>query len=220
MEDTMGRKTQWSMLVVVAVALSGALVGCGDDDGGSGAGGAAGTAGTGGAGTGGTGGTAGTGGTGGGEVATTVGRACTMDSECDGTTPDCLSEIDIAAPFGTMVPQEQRPAPIATPGGYCTSTGCTTQAECGQGAGCYDLATVTEALIGFMLPAQFNMPGVCLDTCTAPSECTRSGYTCRPSFEINTGDYDAGALADLDAGFELPETITGPSYCLPELVTQ
>ncbi len=203
----MGRKTQWAMLVL-AVALSGAVVGCGDDDGGGGTSGA-GTGGTGGGGTGGTGGNPPT-------PATKVGTACTMDSECDGPMPDCLAEIDPAAAFGAfagMIPQGQNVEPIPATGGYCSSLTCMTQAECGTGAGCYDLPTVTMAL-GF--PISVPGAGICLDSCTTPADCTRAGYTCKPIFEFNTADVDAGALANIDAGFEIPDTLTGPSYCLPE----
>lgn len=49
------------------------------------------------------------------------------------------------------------------PDGYCSVTGCTADTECGEGGGC--------------LARPADLGGVCLETCSGPSEC-RDGYTC------------------------------------------
>lgn len=49
------------------------------------------------------------------------------------------------------------------PGGYCSVTACTTDASCGDNAGCLTRTAPQE--------------NVCLATCTLPSDC-REGYTC------------------------------------------
>lgn len=49
------------------------------------------------------------------------------------------------------------------PGGYCSVTGCTADAQCGDEAGC--------------LARPDTLGGVCLRTCSTPIDC-RDGYTC------------------------------------------
>lgn len=227
--------------VIQAGLMAGAvMIGCGDDDGAVP--------------------DAGGGGSGGGRdmdaataaPATRVGDPCNATSDCDGPKPVCLHEIDPNAPFagnalvleeflggevpgsGSDVDAGSPNATLETPGGYCSSQGCTLDEQCGEGAACYNVTTLLRAvgaargnvggLIGFGGLAPIVRPflryedGYCLQTCEHSTDCSRAGYECRSLFDLSTFvDSDAGAsphdggVAAQDRGAELP------TYCVPEL---
>lgn len=124
-----------------------------------------------------------------------VGARCTSDEQCTGyETPSCLTAIK---PLENAItdPTHQaaddfRNMALPLPGGYCTTTienACTTDAECGEGGGCF-LAfegvpdETIEGLDGLGLPFSvraFADAGLCLKPCSTDADCrTSEGYTC------------------------------------------
>jgi hypothetical protein len=123
-----------------------------------------------------------------------VGAACTADAQCKGYEKSaCVQEIkpleDLVAP-GNPELQPFRDLTLPFPGGYCSSTiqnPCTTDAQCGEGAGCF-LAfegvpnEVIQQLAALGLPfdiGRFAQIGICMKPCTESSECrTGKKYQC------------------------------------------
>lgn len=88
-----------------------------------------------------------------GSVLTTVGTECDDATDCGDAT--CLLGFERlgAEEFdGSLFPD-----------GYCSMTGCTADAQCGEDGGC--------------LARPDDLGGVCLETCSGPTDC-RDGYTC------------------------------------------
>jgi hypothetical protein len=123
-----------------------------------------------------------------------VGAPCSADSQCTGyTNPSCVKEVK---PIANLVDAGDPKNKIFLdfnvpfPGGYCSNTtdnSCTSDADCGDGAGCFHpfegvSPTVINNLNALGLPFDINAFAdfaLCLKTCEAPSDCrTNQGYAC------------------------------------------
>ena len=122
-----------------------------------------------------------------------VGAACSADAQCTGyDKPSCVRDIK---PLEDLVdPNNQELEPFRNltlpfPGGYCSTTienACTSDAECGEGAGCFlafegvpdQTIKNLAALVPFDIQA-FAKIGICMKSCSADSECrTGQKYQC------------------------------------------
>jgi hypothetical protein len=122
-----------------------------------------------------------------------VGAACSADSQCKGyDTPSCVREIkpleDLVDPSKPEL-EPFRDLTLPFPGGYCSTTlenHCTTDAECGEGAGCFlafegvpqETIDGLATLVPFDIKA-FARIGICMKSCTQNSDCrTGQKYQC------------------------------------------
>jgi hypothetical protein len=131
-----------------------------------------------------------------------VGSACTSDSECPGPgTPQCL--IDGIFPLEEMansdsgIAQDLADIYVPLPDGYCSNVPpCVTDADCGLGGGCFfplrDVdPDVFDGMIDVMQEkfglndeeaasvAAFSDFGQCLKPCEEDKDCRREGYFCK-----------------------------------------
>ena len=112
-----------------------------------------------------------------------TGAACTADSQCSGSTPDC---IDGLYPLtGLDVPDELMTVGVALPGGYCSTVApCASDTDCGDDGQCFrPLADITDETLSSLesflgdSTQTFKNYGACLLPCTTNADC-RPGYAC------------------------------------------
>jgi hypothetical protein len=123
-----------------------------------------------------------------------VGAPCSANSQCTGyTNPSCVTEVK---PIAKLVDASDPKNKIFVdfnvpfPGGYCSNTtdnSCGSDADCGEGAGCFHpfegvSPMVINNLNALGLPFDINAFAdfaLCLKACDAPSDCrTSQGYAC------------------------------------------
>jgi hypothetical protein len=123
-----------------------------------------------------------------------VGAPCSSDSQCVGySNPTCAKDVK---PIASLVDASDPKNKIFVdfhipfPGGYCSNTtdnSCTSDADCGEGGGCFrPFEGVPQEVIdnlnalGFPFDINtFATFALCLKTCGAPSDCrTSQGYEC------------------------------------------
>jgi hypothetical protein len=123
-----------------------------------------------------------------------VGAPCSANSQCTGyTNTSCVKEVKPIAPLvDPSDPNNQifLDFHVPFPGGYCSNTtdnSCTSDEDCGGGAGCFHPfegvpQSTIDNLNALGLPfdiAAFATFALCLKACDAPSECrTSQGYEC------------------------------------------
>lgn len=129
------------------------------------------------------------------EASQSVGSACSDDSDCGGyenaICADALRPVeDYVEDTGEPANTALRELTLPFPGGYCTSSldsDCTSDAQCGEGAGCFrpfegvsdQVIASLDATIPQLSVPEFADRGLCLDSCNADSECREDeGYTC------------------------------------------